>query len=150
MRAFSIHIGPPLSPSRVRCVEHNKSLIDLTVVGLEHDAEVKAQGILTPCETHYSEVLRLILLSREPNLLYLDTDCWLVEPPTFSGVGRGRKSNWAMYSGDNPAIFGKMLAEHRKLKRVSERRDEMSLRLAHANVINAIHKWEIPWYKNQD
>jgi hypothetical protein len=131
-------------------VEHNKSLIDLTVVGLEYDAEVKAQGILTPCETHYSEVLRLMLLSREPNLLYLDTDCWLVEPPTFSGIGRGRKSNWAMYSGDNPAIFGEMLAEHRKLKRVNEHRDEMSLRIAHANVINAIHKWEIPWYKNQD
>jgi hypothetical protein len=55
-----------------------------------------------------------------------------------------------MYSGNNPAIFAAMLAEHRARKRVNEHRDDIALRTAHAETINAIHKWEIPWYKNQD
>lgn len=150
MRAFSIHIGPPLSPSRVRCMEQNKSLIDLTVIGFEYDTEVRAQGIRVVTYTSYSEVLRLLLLSREPNLLYLDTDCWLVEPPTFSGLGRSRQSNWAMYSGDRPSIFADMLAQHKSRGHVYEAIDQRALCLAGASVINAIHKWEIPWYKNQD
>lgn len=147
MRAFSIHLGPPLSPARVRCVEHNKNLIDLTVIGLESDSEVKAQGVQVLTYTSYSEVLRLLLLSREPNLLYLDTDCWLVEPPTFSGLGRSSKSNWAMYSGDNPAIFAEMLNQHKVRKQVNEAIDQRALSIAGAQVINAIHKWEIPWFK---
>jgi hypothetical protein len=131
-------------------VEHNKSLLGLAVVGLEYDTEVRAQGVKVDTYTQYSEVLRLLLLSREPNLLYVDTDCWLVEPPDFSGLGRSRQSNWAMYSGDRPSIFSNMLAQHKARKHVYEAIDQRALCMAGASIINAIHKWEIPWYKNQD
>jgi hypothetical protein len=147
MKAFSVHIGPPMSQVRESCVKHNSKLVDLTVIGYEHLDAVKATGILIDTPLKYSEVLRLLLLNREPELLYLDTDCWLIEPPKFSGVGRGSRSNWAMYSGDNPSIFASMLATHKGAKQVNQGRDERALALAGAQIINAIHKWEIPWFK---
>lgn len=136
-----------MSQARQRCVNHNSELVDLRVLGYEQLEEVKATGILIDTPPKYSEVLRLILLSREPNLLYLDTDCWLIEPPKFAGVGRSTRSNWAMYSGDNPSIFASMLATHKGTKQVNQGRDERALALAGAQIINAIHKWEIPWFK---
>lgn len=147
MRAFTIHRGAPLSESRSKCVTHNSELLPLAIIGTEYDAEVQAQGIRVETFTSYSEVLRLLLLSREPDLLYLDTDCWLIEPPSFTGLGRSRVSNWAMYSGNNPAIFAAMLATHKARGQVYEAIDQRALTIAGAQVINAIHKWEIPWFK---
>jgi dTDP-4-dehydrorhamnose 3,5-epimerase-like enzyme len=55
-----------------------------------------------------------------------------------------------MYSGDNPGIFSRLLDHHKARREVNESADQHILSRSGAEVINAIHKWEIPWYKNQD
>jgi hypothetical protein len=147
VRAFSIHVGGELTEVRKRCVEHNASVLNLKIYGVEYTEEVKATGVCVISPLAYSEVLRLLLLSREPDLLYLDTDCWLVEPPDFEEPGVGRKSNWAMYSGNNPSVFASMLEDMKRRKKVNDFRDWAALKRAGAQTINAIHKWEIPWFK---
>lgn len=61
-----------------------------------------------------SDIIRIDYLSKVPNVLYLDTDVYLINRPkldrmSFAKLGSGRNADWAIFNSSDTDKFGRIL-----------------------------------------